>query len=37
MGTFISPMRKGWGNWVCLAWRRFQGDLILAFKYLKGA
>jgi len=24
----ISPMRKGWGSWACLAWRRLRGDLL---------
>ena len=32
----ISPMRKGWGSWACLAWRRLRGDLINAFICLKG-
>ena len=31
-------MRKGWGNWDCLAWRREGwGDLTVAFQNLKGA
>ena len=30
----ISPMRKGWGFWACLAWRRLRGDRINV--YLKG-
>ena len=30
-------MKKGWGSWACLAWRRLQGDLIVAFQYWKGA
>ena len=32
----ISPTRKGWGSWACLAWRRLRGDLVNAYKYLKG-
>ena len=32
----ICPMRKGWGSWACLAWRRLRGRLIYAYKYLKG-
>ena len=32
----ISPTRKGWGSWACLAWRRLRGDLINAYKYHKG-
>ena len=30
-------MKTGCGNWVCLAWRRLHGNLIVAFQYLKGA
>ena len=30
-------MRKGRGSWACLGKRRIQGDLIVAFQYLKGA
>ena len=32
----ICPMRKSWGSWACLAWRRLRGDLTNAYKYLKG-
>ena len=32
----ISPTRKGWGSWACLAWRKLRGDFINAYKYLKG-
>jgi len=32
----ICPMRKVWGSWACSAWRRLRGDLINAYKYLKG-
>ena len=28
-------MKKGWGSWDCLAWRRLQEDPIAAFQYLK--
>jgi len=32
----ISPTRKGWGSWACLAWTRLRGDLINVYKYLEG-
>jgi len=34
----ISPTRRGWGSWACAAWKRegWEGDLINAYKYLKG-
>jgi len=32
----ICPTRKGWGRRACSAWRRLRGDLINAYKYLKG-
>ena len=35
-GWSTSPMRKGWWNWACLAQRTLQGDLTVAFQYLKG-
>ena len=36
-GRSTSPMKKGWGSWACLAWRRLWGDLTVAFQYLKRA
>ena len=36
-GWSTSPMKKGWGSWACLAWRRLWGDLTVAFQYLKRA
>jgi len=35
-GWRTSPMKKGWGNWACLAWRR-EGSGETVFQYLKGA
>lgn len=34
-GWSTSLMRTGWASWGCSPWRRFLGDLIEAFQYLK--
>ena len=36
-GWSTSAVSSGWKSWCCSAWRRVQGDVIVAFQYLKEA